>query len=59
MMTCVFGLLGMEIGALLKAKNPENRALVASYLVTHAVGGITEPALFGVGIRYKKTIICS
>ena len=59
MMTCVFGLLGMEIGALLKAKNPENRALVAAYLVTHAVGGITEPALFGVGIRYKKPIICS
>lgn len=59
MMTCVFGLLGMEIGALLKAKNPENRALVASYLITHAVGGITEPALFGVGIRYKKPIICS
>ncbi len=59
MMTSVFGLLGMEIGALLKAKDPENRALVASYLVTHAIGGITEPALFGVGIRYKKPIIMS
>ena len=59
MMTCVFGLLGMEIGALFKAKDPENRALTLSYIVTHAIGGITEPALFGIGIRYKKPIICS
>lgn len=59
MMTCVFGLLGMEIGALFKAKDPENRALTLSYIITHAIGGITEPALFGIGIRYKKPIIMS
>lgn len=59
MMCAVFALLGMEIGAALKAEDPENRALAISYLVTHAIGGITEPAIFGIGIRYKKPIICS
>lgn len=59
MMASVFALLGMEIGALLKAKRPENRALVISYIITHAIGGITEPAIFGIGLRYQKPIILS
>lgn len=59
MMTSVFALLGMEIGALLRLKKSEEKSLCASYLLTHAIGGITEPAIFGIGMRYKKPIICS
>lgn len=57
--TSVAALLGMEIGAALKAKKSENRALALSCIVTHAVGGVTEPAIFGIGMRYGKPIICS
>ena len=59
MMLSVFALLGMEIGAFFKAKDPENKALCASYIVTHAVGGITEPAIFGIGVRYKTPLLMS
>lgn len=59
--TCcsVSALLGMEIGAALKARKAENKSLAISYVITHAVGGITEPALFGIGLRYGKPLVCS
>ena len=59
MYASVFALAGMEIGALLRMKRPEDRSLVASYILTHLVGGITEPAIFGIGLRYRKPLICS
>lgn len=59
MMTSVFALAGMELGSILKAKHGDNRALSISYFVTHMIGGITEPAIFGLGLRYQKPIICS
>lgn len=59
MMTSVFALAGMELGSIFKAKDPENRALSLSYFVTHMIGGITEPAIFGLGLRYQKPIVCS
>ena len=55
----VFALAGMEIGAFFKLKRPEDKSLTATYLLTHLVGGITEPAIFGIGIRYKKPLIMS
>lgn len=59
--TCcsVSALLGMEIGAALKARKAENKSLAISYIITHAVGGITEPALFGIGLRYGKPLLCT
>lgn len=59
MMTCVFALLGMEIGAFFRLKNTNDKSLTASYILTHAIGGITEPAIFGIGVRYKKPLMCS
>lgn len=58
-MCAVTALAGMELGSLLKAKHAENRALASSYFITHMIGGITEPAIFGLGIRYKKPLVCS
>lgn len=59
MMCSVFALAGMELGSILKAKHAENRMLSITYFVTHMIGGITEPAIFGLGLRYKKPIVCS
>lgn len=59
MCTSVSALLGVEIGAALRAKKSENRALALSYIVTHAIGGVTEPAIFGIGIRYGKPLVCT
>ena len=59
MMTSVFALAGMEIGSLLRLRKPEDKSLCVSYLITHLIGGITEPAIFGIGVRYKRPLICS
>lgn len=52
------GILGMSFGALLKfRKDKENRALISGYLATHILGGVTEPAVFGIGMRYTGPFI--
>lgn len=52
------GLFGMNLGALLKFRNDkENRALVSSYVITQALGGVSEPGLFGIGMRYTRPFI--
>lgn len=48
---------GMCLGAALRLKNKEERSLAFSYLVAGIIGGVTEPALYGVAIRYKKPFI--
>lgn len=48
---------GMAFGAFLKLKNKENRSLAFGYFVSGILGGITEPSLYGVGIKYKKPLI--
>lgn len=51
-------IFGMTVGAVLHFRNDsENRSLVSGYLVTHVIGGITEPALFGIGMRYTWPFI--
>lgn len=53
-----FGVLGMSLGAFLKwRKDKENRALICGYLIAQVFGGVTEPAIFGVGMRYTKPFI--
>ncbi|WP_311406755.1 PTS transporter subunit EIIC [Liquorilactobacillus uvarum] len=48
---------GMCLGAALRLKNKEERSLALSYLVAGIIGGVTEPALYGIAIRYKKPFI--
>ncbi len=45
---------GMTVGALLRLKDKENRGLTLGYLISHVIGGVTEPSIFGIGIKYKK-----
>lgn len=48
---------GMAFGAFLKLKNKEEKSLAFGYFVSGILGGITEPSLYGVGIKYKKPLI--
>lgn len=48
---------GIAFGAFLKLKDKQNRSLAFGYFVSGILGGITEPSLYGVGIKYKKPLI--
>lgn len=48
---------GMSLGAALRIKDKEQKSLALGYLVAGLIGGVTEPALYGVAIRYKKPFI--
>lgn len=47
---------GMCIGVALRLKK-EERTLALGYFLAAFVGGVTEPGLYGVGMRYKKPFI--
>lgn len=50
-------LIAISLAYLIKSKGAENKAYASSSFVTLALGGISEPVLFGVLLRYKKSII--
>lgn len=50
----VYAMIGTELGFALKAKSPEDRGLGISCLLSQALGGVGEPALFGILLRNKK-----
>lgn len=48
---------GMCLGAALRIKDKDQKALAWSYLIASFVGGVTEPGLYGLAIRYKRPFI--
>ena len=48
---------GMTLGAVLRIKNKKEKSEAMTYLFAQGVGAVTEPAIFGVGIKYKKPFI--
>lgn len=48
---------GMCLGAALRMKNKEERTLSFGYLVAGIAGGVTEPGLYGLAIKYRRPII--
>ena len=48
---------GMALGAFFKQKNKEEKAESFGYFVSGILGGVTEPVLFGVGMRYKRPFL--
>lgn len=48
---------GMCLGVGLRMKNKEERALSFSYLIAGAIGGVTEPGMYGLAIRFKRPFI--
>lgn len=48
---------GMCLGAALRIKDKEQRSLSIGYLVASLIGGVTEPGLYGIGMRYKRPFL--
>lgn len=51
-----YPMIAIAVSFLLKARTAENRGYASSSLLTLAAGGISEPTLFGIILRYKKVI---
>ena len=48
---------GLALGAFLRQKDKDEKALSLSYFISGILGGVTEPALYGIGMRYKRPFI--
>ncbi len=49
--------VGMCLGCALALKGKEEKSLSFSYVVAAFLGGVTEPGLYGIGMRYRKPFI--
>ncbi|UQS82631.1 PTS transporter subunit EIIC [Bombilactobacillus folatiphilus] len=52
-----FGMAGATLGTFFKTKNQKMKAYTISSLLSIFFAGITEPAIYGVGVKYKKPLI--
>lgn len=50
-------IFGIALGVGLKIRNKENKSLTLNYFLTCILGGITEPILYGVLIKYRKSVV--
>ncbi len=48
---------GMALGAALRIKNETEKTLSFGYFIAGIVGGVTEPGLYGLGIKYRRPFI--
>lgn len=48
---------GMALGAFLRLKNKNEKAVALSSFASGVLGGISEPSLYGIGMKYKKPLI--
>ncbi|SER15632.1 glucose PTS transporter subunit IIA [Streptococcus gallolyticus] len=47
---------GLALGAALRIRDSEEKALTFGYVVSGIVGGVTEPTIYGVMLKYKRTM---
>lgn len=52
-----FASAGATFGVFLKAKNKENKAYALSATIPALLGGITEPIVYGISLKYRKPFI--
>lgn len=52
-----FAVWGMSLGVMLRAKDKKTKTTSFGFFVAGALGGVTEPALYGLGLTYKKPLI--
>lgn len=55
----IFSSIAISLGVVVKAKDVKTRGIGVSCLVAQAIGGIGEPTIFGIIMRYKKTMLYS
>lgn len=48
---------GCAFGAFLKMRNPDEKGLALGYVISAIAGGVTEPALFGILMRFRRTML--
>lgn len=53
-MTAVWG---CAFGAFLRLKNKDEKGMALGYVISAIAGGVTEPALFGVIMRFRRTML--
>lgn len=53
-MTAVWG---CAFGAFLRLKDKDEKGLALGYVISAIAGGVTEPVLFGVLMKYRRTMI--
>lgn len=52
-----FASAGIALGVVLSSKKKETRAFAASTMIPALLGGITEPIVYGLAVKYKKPLI--
>lgn len=52
-----FGMAGATLGTFFRTKNEKMKTYSISALLSIFFAGITEPAIYGIGVRYKKPLI--
>lgn len=48
---------GMALGAFFRLKDKKEKSLAGGYFISGILGGVTEPVLYGIGMKYKKPFI--
>lgn len=48
---------GMLLGSFLRIKDSEEKSLTMGYFIASIIGGITEPGLYGNGMKFKRPFI--
>lgn len=53
----LWAVYGMILGSALRIKNKEEKTLCWGYLASAMLGGVTEPGLFGIALRFRRPIV--
>ncbi len=48
---------GMTLGASLRIKNKDEKSLQIGYFIASIAGGVTEPGLYGTGIKFRRPLV--
>lgn len=51
-----YAVWGMAFGAFLRLKDPDEKGANLGYFLSGVLGGVTEPALYGCGFKYLRTL---
>ncbi|MBR4551704.1 MAG: PTS transporter subunit EIIC [Oscillospiraceae bacterium] len=49
--------VGMALGGALRLRDKKERSLAYGYFISGILGGVTEPAIYGLGFKYKRPFI--
>lgn len=53
----VFAQIGVALGILIKTRDKQLKTLAGSTMLPGALAGVTEPILYGIVLRYRKTLV--